>query len=111
MIIVKKYTLLLIFVSLFSQQAYANRTSTAMEGWYLRAACAAGETKNAEGFCKGAIEAYYSLMPNWCVPNDISHGEIKRHVISKMKTMPDNYRQMSAEKFVWKQISKKWPCD
>ena len=89
----------------------AKRISTPMQTWSLQSACEPKALRYAKGFCEGAIEAYYSLMPNWCVPHNTTHGEVQRHVIARIQELPDGSRRVPAEKFVWEQISKKWPCN
>ena len=107
----KHNSCIVILMLLISPMVAADRISTPMEAWFLQAACEPEGSKYAEGFCEGAIEAYYSLMPNWCVPHNTTHGEVKRHVISRIQEVPHGSRRVPAEKFVWKQISKKWPCN
>ena len=106
---------LIVFITLgiliLSPVIAANRTPISMQTWFLQSACEPKQTRYAKGYCEGAIEAYYSLMPNWCVPNDIPHGEVKRYVMSKIQQAPQSPSiRIPAEEFVWQIISKKYPC-
>ena len=69
-----------------------------MQTWFLQSTCEPKQTRYAKGYCEGAIEAYYSLMPNWCAPNDISHGEVKRYVMSKIQQAPSLLQYESLQK-------------
>lgn len=75
----------------------------------------------AKGFCLGAIEMAYSLHGNWCVPIDVTHGQIQRKVkkaltdpndsILKDKYSEDDLIHMSAYKFIWEVIDANWSCE
>ena len=96
---------------IISPMVGAKRISTPMQTWFLQSACEPKETRYAKGFCEGAIEAYYSLMPNWCVSDDVTHGEVKRYVMSKIQQAPKSpLIRIPAEQFIWKIIAKKYPC-
>ena len=98
-------------ILVISPSAIADRISTPMQTWFLQSACEPKETRYAKGFCEGAIEAYYNLMPNWCVPDDVTHGEVKRYVMIKIQQAPKSPSiRVPAEEFIWEIISKKYPC-
>lgn len=89
----------------------AKKTPTPIQTWFLQSACELKATRYAKGFCEGVIEAYLSLMPNWCAPKDIADGEVKRYVMTKIQQAPQSPSiQIPAEDFVWEIISKKYPC-
>ena len=70
------------------------------------------EEKNsdyARGFCEGAIDAAYSSIQNWCVPQNITHGEVKDHIRKELLiAMPS--LGLSANKFVTDIVTNKWAC-
>lgn len=103
--------IIIIGILVISPIIAAERISTPMQTWFLQSACEPKETRYAKGFCEGAIEAYYSLMPNWCVSDDVTHGEVKRYVMSKIQQAPKSpLIRIPAEQFIWKIIAKKYPC-
>lgn len=87
---------------------------------WLGTACKA-TSDEAKGFCDGAIELAYSSHGNWCVPSDVTRGEvtrvIKREVIAaengKYSHIYDFYDLITlpAHSFIWSVIDKKWPCN
>jgi hypothetical protein len=79
-----------------------------------------GRSPEAKGFCKGAIEMAYSLHGSWCVPIDVTHGQIQRKVkkalidpndsILKGKYSEDDLILMPVYKFIWEVIDANWSC-
>lgn len=89
----------------------AKKIPTPMQTWLLQSTCDIKATRYAKGFCEGAIEAYFSLMPNWCIPDQVAHGEVKRYVMSKIQQAPKSPSiRVPAEDFIRELISKKYPC-
>ena len=64
----------------------------------------------AKGFCDGAIDALYSSIKNWCVPGNITHGEVQRYLKRELLKKRPQVPLLNADKFVANAISKKWPC-
>lgn len=87
----------------------ADGVATPMSASFLYAACEEAETNEyARGFCEGAIDALYSSMDEWYVPEAITHGEVKDQVVSVLlKDVPPASR--SAMEVVNKAIQQKWP--
>ena len=102
--------LLAIALIILSPAIYAQRISTPTSAIFLYSACSEYETnRNAAGFCDGVIEASYSVMDNWCVPSDVSHREVKRHVRAQL-VLPMPRLGQTAFDFIQAAISQKWPC-
>jgi len=88
----------------------ADGAATLMSAAFLYAACEETETNEyARGFCDGAIDALYSSMGEWCVPDAVTHGEVKKQVVSVLlNEVPPASR--SAMEVVNNAIQQKWPC-
>tara|TARA_Y100001001_G_scaffold145736_1_gene152645 strand:- start:5830 stop:6183 length:354 start_codon:yes stop_codon:yes gene_type:complete len=88
----------------------ADGLATPMSASFLYAACEEAETNEyARGFCEGAIDALYSSMDEWCVPDAVTHGEVKEQVVSVLlKEAPPASR--SAMEVVNDSVQQKWPC-
>ena len=103
--------IIIIGILVVSPIVAAERISTPMQTWFLQSACEPKATRYAKGFCEGVIEAYYSLMPNRCVSNDVAHDVAKRYVMSKIQQTPKSpLIRIPAEQFIWKIIAKRYPC-
>jgi hypothetical protein len=115
--------LLLCFTLITNASAHdvVKTIQTPMTVGNLSFACWSEErSPEAKGFCKGAIEMAYSLHGSWCVPIDVTHGQIQRKVkkalidpndsILKGKYSEDDLILMPAYKFIWEVIDSSWPC-
>jgi len=90
--------------------ATAAPISTPMSAFHLFAACSESETNEyARGFCSGAIDAFYSSIPDWCVPASVTHGEVKDQIKNELLTS-DPLPPISAFDFVNRSVQKAWPC-
>lgn len=87
----------------------AARIETPMTVGFLHVACL-DQSERAQGFCDGAIEAYYSIYDAWCVPKSVTHGQVKRVVKAYILKMSVNRFGISADTAVHDAISKNWPC-
>jgi hypothetical protein len=93
-----------------SGKAHTASMPTPMSASYLHYACKESEQNEyAKGFCEGAIDALYSLIEMWCVPPDITHGEISQHIKKDLLATSEELN-MSAYDFVKGSIGKAWPC-
>ena len=99
---------LLLFLA--SPLSYAERVETPLSALHLYTACKDAETSEyARGFCEGAIDALYSSIDEWCVPQSVTHGEVKEQI---MKELLRRVPRMSknADEFVKNAVHLKWPC-
>jgi len=101
---------LLLTVIFVSGQAYSVPVSTAMSALHLHSACSESKSNEfAKGFCDGAIDAFASAIQDWCVPAEVTYGEVKSLVKSQLsKSVPS--ATLGALEFVSRAIQKKWPC-
>ena len=83
---------------------------TPMAAIYLYSACKDTDSSDyARGFCDGAIDALYSSIENWCVPEDVTHGEVRTFIKNKLlASIPPVLTQ--ARDFVTTTVNDKWPC-
>ena len=106
-----KVTLNLIaLITLFYSEVSISETMpTPMPAGHLFSACN-NNSKYAQGFCDGAIDALQSGNENWCVPSNVTHGEVKQRV-KKALTAPNANLTLSALSFVNNVLKKEWPCN
>lgn len=93
-----------------SPLSYAKRIETPMSALHLYTACKDGETiEYSRGYCEGAIDAMYSSIDEWCVPQSVTHREVKEQVIKELlRSVPR--MSYDALAFVKEAIREKWPC-
>jgi hypothetical protein len=99
--------LVLIF---FSPAAYPAKIDTPMSALHLYSACLDAQwNEYARGFCDGCIDAFYSSTKVWCVPSNVTHGEVKKYVRAVLikKAPPIS---LSASDAVANAIQLGWPC-
>ena len=86
-----------------------SRIQTPMWGGYLKFACA-DNSESAQGFCKGAIEAYYSTNMRWCVPESVTHKTVQRVIRDRLKLATAEELAKPAEVLVDIALQETWPC-
>ena len=95
-------------------QAGAATIDTPMRASFLHSACIETDTSAfAKGDCEGAIAAYNSLMPDWCVPGNVTHGEIHSYIKDQLIATNRSLLPLgtTASDFIYKVIRERWPCD
>jgi hypothetical protein len=102
--------LLLLPLTLIPWETFSSSMPTPISASWLHYACKEeASSEYARGFCEGVIDASYSSIQNWCVPEDITHGEVKDHIKTDLlKIKPTG--AVTAIKFVSDSINSKWPC-
>lgn len=88
----------------------AERIESPMSALHLYTACKEVHTSEyARGFCDGAIDALYGSMEEWCVPQGVTHSEVKEKV---MEELLGSVPQTSSDALVFVTIAlhRKWPC-
>ena len=105
--ILNSVLLTLVFVTNHAQSA---PVANAMSATHLYSACNESKfNKYAKGFCEGAIDAFASSIQDWCVPTEITNGEVKDHVKNELlNSIPQ--ASLGALEFVSRTIQKKWQC-
>ena len=90
--------------------SYSSPMPTPLSATWLYYACKESETSDfSRGFCNGAIEASYSAIRDWCVPEHVTRGEVQTQIkIDLLKVEPSF--SVTALKFVSNSIENKWPC-
>jgi len=100
----------LLFLVFFASGAQAQRVPTPLSTFHLYKACAESNTNEyARGFCDGAIDALYSSIDEWCVPERITHGEVNEQVKHMLREQYQSAPE-DALQFVEMAIQQKWPC-
>ncbi len=102
-----RFIIISLFLPLYTLAA---PISTPMSANHLYAACNESIASNyAKGFCDGAISASYESIEVWCVPANVTHGEVKLQV---KKELLASYPLplISASYFVKRSVQNKWPC-
>lgn len=70
------------------------------------------QSEYARGFCEGSIDDIYSVMEGWCVPNSVTHGQVKALVKSELaKKLSTGGPLMRASDGVTQIIQEAWPCN
>ena len=82
--------------------------NTPQEASMLNLACVSSSASEySRGFCDGSIEAIYSMMDGWCVPPEVTHGEVKTIVRNGLMI---NANVGAAAPVVIRIIQETWPC-
>lgn len=104
------WVLVLLFLFIVPPYSYAKGIETPLSAIHLYSACKESDTNEyARGFCDGAIDALYSSIDDWCVPQSVTHGEVKEQVKKELLSdSPD--LSYDASEFVKRAIHLKWPC-
>ena len=84
--------------------------------WW-RASCVQGyavpENKYAKGYCDGVIYASLNNLDRWCVPEDVTWGEVKDLLIMNIKeaNLKKPISPLSIVKWIDGALNTKWPCE
>lgn len=84
--------------------------------WW-RASCVQGyavpENKYAKGYCDGVIYASLNNLERWCVPEDVTWGEVKDLLIRNIKeaNLKKPISPLSIVKWIDGALNTKWPCE
>lgn len=104
------WKLMMVMMSLNTGLAHSKPMPTPISVVHLYSACkAAHESEYARGFCDGAIVALYSSITDWCVPQRITHGEVREYISNELlgtKHPPKG----SAYNYVNSVVKMNWPC-
>lgn len=88
----------------------ASTMETPMSTSLLYAACKESPKSDYSlGYCEGAIDAIYSSMKNWCVPQEVTHGEVKKQILKVLLAEGASSSKRASE-FVEMAVHRKWPC-
>ena len=109
-----KQALLVFFLLSLSWTTYAyppvDRVDTST--FWVLTACDDQDSKAAEGYCTGFIEASYNSVEDWCVPEDVSRGRLKDLIIAELRMLNvEAGERNSASDEIQKIIAIRWPCD
>lgn len=63
----------------------AQQSGAPMAAYWLQYVCSQDSNDSAAGFCQGAIEAFYSVMEDACVPSEVLPQEIKQSVLEALR--------------------------
>ena len=66
----------------------------------------------SKGYCDGVILAYMNELEQWCVPDDVSWGEVQDYVgtaISEATIKPSS--QLDIGDWISNALVVKWPCE
>lgn len=97
--------------SIASNSLLAQTITTPMGAGSLALACSQSESSQySDGFCDGAIEAIYSVMEGWCVPENVTHGQVKALVKAGLSARRNWQPLESAEEVINRLIREAWPC-
>jgi hypothetical protein len=98
---------------LTSTYVFGQRITTPMGLSSVNLACQqSGQSEYARGFCDGSIEAIYSSMDGWCVPDSVTHGQVQSLVKSGLaRKLSNGGPLMRASDGVIEIIQEAWPCD
>lgn len=83
--------------------------------WW-KASCVQGyavpENTYAKGYCDGVIDASLNNLERWCVPEDVTWGEVKRLLIRNIKeaNLKQPISSLSIVKWIDGALNTKWPC-
>jgi hypothetical protein len=101
---------LILALAVIPWKAISSPMPTPLSATWLHYACKESEASDfSRGFCNGAIEASYSAIRDWCVPEHVTRGEVQTQIkIDLLKVEPSF--SVTALKFVSNSIENKWPC-
>jgi hypothetical protein len=102
---------LLLLAALACSGAVAQSISTPTGVSSVNLACLQGDDSDyARGFCVGVIEAVYSMMDGWCVPNNVTHGQVQALVRAGLPSKMRSDPLMPASDAIIELIQEAWPC-
>ncbi len=81
---------------------------TPMAASTLKLACSE-DSDFARGFCDAAIDAHYSNLQDWCVPGEVTHGEVSSYVQKELKSR-EWIIGMTAFEAIRQIVHDQWPC-
>lgn len=105
----KKFLLLLAALACSGAVAQSISTPTGVSSVNL-ACLQRDDSDYARGFCDGVIEAVYSMMDGWCVPNNVTHGQVKALVRAGLPIKMGDAPLMDASDAIIELIQEAWPC-
>ena len=82
--------------------------------WLLAACDETDESSMAKGYCKGYIEGVRNNMQQWCVPENVTIGELDSYVVAALRLLKHDLKDdgfIIASDAIVKVISDRWPCD
>ena len=73
---------------------------------------AAPENKYAKGYCDGVIDASLNNLERWCVPENVTWGEVKNLLVTNIKeaNLKKPISSLSIVKWIDGALNTKWPC-
>lgn len=82
--------------------------------WWIVSACDQADEGEefARGFCDGFIEGAYTGIKEWCVPSEVTRGQLQELVIAELQILKEGGgRTMLANEAISTIISRRWPCE
>lgn len=67
----------------------------------------------AKGFCNGVMLAYLNQEKRWCVPDEVTWGEVQTYLGSAVAQDEDIHANSTKniEDWISLELQKRWPCD
>lgn len=108
-----KIVIILSAALLTSTYVFGQRMTTPMWLSSVNFACQqSDQSEYSRGFCDGSIEAIYSAMDGWCVPDSVTHGQVKALVKSGLaRKLNTGGALIPASDGVAQIIQEAWPCN
>ena len=72
----------------------------------------APENKYAKGYCDGVIYASLNNLERWCVPEDVTWGEVRSLIVKRIKEaiLKQPISSLSIVEWIDGALNTKWPC-
>ena len=79
--------------------------------WVLAACDEAEHSDQAKGYCAGFSEGVYNSMKEWCVPEEVTRGELQELIVVELRLLDAKSGEINpARDAITEIISDRWPC-
>ena len=107
-------TILLAFVSLATHASPFSSFNKPMSINEFQYACQQrSDTKYAKGYCNGVIYSHLNQLEEWCVPEDVTWGEVEDYLANgvSVANFTKPISQLDIGDWIDSALKVKWPCE
>lgn len=105
--------------TLFSTTGFAlppvKRADTPLS-WVTYACESSSDSEQGSGYCSGYIEGVFNTIDEWCVPEDVSHSELRASIFDYLVQVEQSeerkvFPYIPAAPTIVEAVSRLYPCD
>jgi len=81
--------------------------------WWQYSCQQRSDNKYAEGYCAGVIYSHLNQLEEWCVPEDVTWGEVTEFLAAGISeaTLKKPISQLDVGVWTANALKVKWPCE